>query len=114
MIAFNEFYSRNTLQTLTPIDKEMLDALGFNTTPLGLVVVPNAVEALQGGAAVSLLSSAPNINDPGSATLVERNDQDLPMPAAMPLRATSSSSTASRTARSAMALRRAGTRPPIP
>ena len=67
--AFDEFYSNNTLQSLTPIGLEMLDALGFNTTPLGLVVVANAVEALQGGAAVSLLSSAPNINDPGSATL---------------------------------------------
>ena len=67
--AFDEFYSNNTLQSLTPIDLEMLDALGFNTTPLGLVVVSNTVEALQGGAAVSLLSSAPNINDPGSTTL---------------------------------------------
>src|ERR1700722_19207712 len=47
----------------------MRDALGFNTTPLGLVVVSNTVEALQGGAAVSLLNSAPNINDPGSTTL---------------------------------------------
>ena len=67
--AFDEFYSNNTLQSLTPVDLEMLDALGFNTTPLGLVVVANTVEALQGGAAVSLLSSAPNINDPGSTTL---------------------------------------------
>ncbi len=48
---FNEFYSSSTLQTLTPIDKEMLDALGFNTMPLGLVVVANPSEALQGGAA---------------------------------------------------------------
>jgi serralysin len=66
---FNEFYSGSTLQTLTPIDKEMLDALGFNTMPLGLAVVSNATEALQGGAALTLLSSAPNITDPGSTTL---------------------------------------------
>src|ERR1700722_15710946 len=59
--AFDEFYSNNTLQSLTPVDLQMLDALGFNTTPLGLVVVSNTVEALQGGAAVSLLNSAPNI-----------------------------------------------------
>ena len=58
-----------TLQSLTPVDLEMLDALGFNTTPLGLAVVANAAEALQGGAAVPLLSGAPTINDPGSTTL---------------------------------------------
>ena len=67
--AFDEFYSNNTLQSLTTVDLQMLDALGFNTTPLGLVVVGNSAEALQGRAAISLLSSAPNINDPGSTTL---------------------------------------------
>ena len=67
--AFDEFYSNNTLQSLTTVDLQMLDALGFNTTPLGLVVVGNSAEALQGRAAISLLSSAPNINDPGSPTL---------------------------------------------
>jgi VCBS repeat-containing protein len=66
---FNEFYSGSTLQTLTSVDKEMLDALGFNTAPQGLVVVSNAADALQGGGAVALLSGAPNINDPGSTTL---------------------------------------------
>ena len=66
---FNEFYSGSTLQTLTPIDKEMLDALGFNTMPPGLAFVSNATDALQGGAALTLLSGAPNINDPGSTTL---------------------------------------------
>jgi VCBS repeat-containing protein len=66
---FNEFYSGSTLQTLTPIDKEILDALGFNTMPLGLAVVSNSTDVLQGGAALSLLTSAPNINDPGSTTL---------------------------------------------
>jgi serralysin len=67
--AFDEFYSNNTLQSLTPVDLQMLDALGFNTSPLGLVVVANTADALQAGAAVSLLSSSPNINDPGSTTL---------------------------------------------
>ena len=66
---FNEYYSGTTLQSLTTVDKEMLDALGFNTTPAGLVVVANSAEALQGGAAVSLLTGAPNINDPGATTL---------------------------------------------
>ena len=64
---FNEFYSGSTLQSLTPVDIKMLDALGFNT--IGIIVGANSAEALQGGAAVSLLSGTPNINDPASATL---------------------------------------------
>ena len=67
--AFNEFYSGSTLQSLTTVDKEMLDALGFNTSPQGIVVATTAVEAIQGGAAVTLLSGPPSINDPSSATL---------------------------------------------
>ena len=66
---FNEFYTSSTLQSLTTVDKEMLDALGFNTTPLGIDVVANSAEVLQGGAKVSLLTRAPAINDPGSTTL---------------------------------------------
>ena len=67
--AFNEFYSGSTLQSLTTVDKEMLDALGFNTTPEGIVVVSTAFEAVQGGAVVTLLSGLPNISDPASSTL---------------------------------------------
>ena len=67
--AFNEFYSGSTLQSLTTVDKEMLDALGFNTSPQGIVVATTAVEAIQGGAVVTLLSGPPSINDPFSATL---------------------------------------------
>ena len=67
--AFNEFYSGSTLQSLTTVDKEMLDALGFNTTPEGIVVVSTASEAVQGGAQVTLLSGPPNISDPASSTL---------------------------------------------
>ena len=37
--------------------------------PLGLSVVANTAQALQGGPAVSLLTAAPSINDPGSTTL---------------------------------------------
>src|SRR6185369_1515716 len=50
-------------------DKEILDALGFNTTPQGIVVSATTSEALQGGAAVALLAGPPTINDPASATL---------------------------------------------
>jgi VCBS repeat-containing protein len=67
--AFDEFYSGSTLQSLTTVDKEMLDALGFNTTPQGIVVATTASEAVQGGAAVTLLSGPPNISDPINATL---------------------------------------------
>jgi Tryptophan-rich Synechocystis species C-terminal domain/Bacterial Ig-like domain (group 1) len=30
---FNEFYSGSTIQSLTTVDKELLDAMGFNVTP---------------------------------------------------------------------------------
>jgi VCBS repeat-containing protein len=63
---FNEFYSGSTLQNLTAIDKEMLDALGFNTLPAGIAVVANSAEAVQGGSAVTLLSAPPAISDPGT------------------------------------------------
>ncbi len=66
---FNEYYLSSTLQSLTSVDLKMLDALGFNTMPLGLAVVATSAEALQGGPAVALLSATPAINDPGSTTL---------------------------------------------
>jgi len=68
---FDEFYSGSTLQSLTTVDKEQLDALGFNTTPLlqGIVVAATASQALQGGAAVTLLSGLPSIKDPASTAL---------------------------------------------
>jgi VCBS repeat-containing protein len=47
----------------------MLDALGFNTKPQGIVVATTSAEAVQGGAAVTLQSGPPDINDPSSATL---------------------------------------------
>jgi serralysin len=69
--AFDEYYSGNTIQGLTAVDKEMLDALGFNTiiNPTAIVVAATTSQAVQGGARVALLSAAPNITDPSSATL---------------------------------------------
>jgi VCBS repeat-containing protein len=64
--AFDEFYSSSTLQSLTAVDKQILDALGFNTLPPGLAVVSNPNNVLQGGSAIALLTSAPAINDPSS------------------------------------------------
>src|ERR1700681_539189 len=38
--SFNEYYSNNTLQSLTAIDKEQLDALGFNTMTVSQSTAP--------------------------------------------------------------------------
>jgi serralysin len=67
--AFDELYGNNTTQGLSAIDKQMLDALGFNTIPYGIAVAATASEAVQGGARVTLLSGLPSINDPASTTL---------------------------------------------
>jgi hypothetical protein len=69
---FNEIYTGSTLQTLTAIDKEQLDALGFDLasqTSQSIVVTAAASEAVQGGVAVSLLSGQPTITDSASTTL---------------------------------------------
>jgi len=68
---FNEFYGSSTLQSLTAADKVQLDALGFNTiiNAMGIAATATASEAIQGGAAVTLLSGPPTIADPASATL---------------------------------------------
>ena len=66
---FNEFYSGSTLQSLTTVDKQMLDALGFNTMQAGIALAGTGFEAVQGGPAVTLLGGAPVISDPASATL---------------------------------------------
>ena len=36
---FDEFYTTDTIQNLTTIDKELLDAMGFNTTPVVTTVI---------------------------------------------------------------------------
>jgi VCBS repeat-containing protein len=68
---FNEFYTGSTSQTLTTIDKQLLDALGFHTLgpANGIAITGNLGEALQGGPAVALLSSTPVITDTSSTTL---------------------------------------------
>ena len=67
--AFNEIYGSSTLQTLTAVDLKQLDALGFNTIQEGIVVAATTSEAVQGGAAVALLSGPPTITDIESTTL---------------------------------------------
>jgi 20S proteasome alpha/beta subunit len=67
--SFNEFYSYNTLQSLTPVDIQLLDALGFDTTAQGITVSATASQAIQGGAAVALLSGPPSISDSAHTTL---------------------------------------------
>ena len=66
---FNEIYMGSTLQSLTGVDKQMLDALGFNTIQAGIALAGPAFEAIQGGPAATLLGGAPVISDPASATL---------------------------------------------
>ena len=39
---FDEFYNSHTIQNLTNVDKELLDALGFNTTALVATVIESA------------------------------------------------------------------------
>ena len=112
--AFDEFYSNNPLQSLTPVDLQMLDALGFNTMPLGLVVVANAAQALQGSAAVLAAQRRPGDQRSRQHHAVERERSRLRMPAATPSLATSFLSMASRTAHSTASSARAGMRPPIP
>ena len=68
---FNEFYGGSTIQSLSTVDKEQLDALGFHTTVAqnGFVVAATTSQAIQGGSAVALLSGPPTISDPTSTTL---------------------------------------------
>jgi VCBS repeat-containing protein len=66
---FNEFYSSHTQQTLTAVDKELMDVLGFSTTSNGVVVSGTSSQALQGGAAVTLLNGTPTVTDANSTTL---------------------------------------------
>jgi hypothetical protein len=56
--AFDEFYSNNTNQFLTAIDKEQLDALGFNLAPdTGPVMtVPNLHVSLANGQSIAASS----------------------------------------------------------
>src|ERR1700681_644791 len=51
--SFNEYYSNNTLQSLTTVDKELLDALGFNVSNLLPVVLASDVAATKGQAIVA-------------------------------------------------------------
>jgi len=61
--AFNEFYSGTTLQSLTTVDKEMLDALGFSlATPVTLSVTSDA--GATAGEHIAL-SSLVSVSDPG-------------------------------------------------
>ena len=66
---FDEIYGSSTLQQLTAVDLKQLDALGFNTIQEGIVVAATTSEAVQGGAAVALLSGPPTITDAESTTL---------------------------------------------
>jgi serralysin len=69
--AFNEFYSNKTIQNLSAVDKELLDALGFNTTGTpGTVIEANGSTSLvEVGSKFFLYpvggSSGPSLKDQG-------------------------------------------------
>ncbi|WP_426531811.1 NF038122 family metalloprotease [Bradyrhizobium sp. McL0615] len=58
---FNEYYGGGTLQSLTTVDKQILDALGFHTASKAIFVTGTSSQAIQGGSAVKLLSTQPTI-----------------------------------------------------
>src|SRR5947199_292376 len=43
---FDEFYSNSTIQTLTSVDKELLDVLGFDVTLPTIVIADNGTTSL--------------------------------------------------------------------
>jgi hypothetical protein len=57
---FNEFYSGSTIQGLTTVDKELLDAMGFNVTP-SATGTPSATTS-------SLVASSPTVKADGTST----------------------------------------------
>jgi protocatechuate 3,4-dioxygenase beta subunit len=57
---FNEFYSGSTIQGLTTVDKQQLDALGFNVTP-SATGTPSTTTS-------SLIASSPTVTANGTST----------------------------------------------
>jgi protocatechuate 3,4-dioxygenase beta subunit len=57
---FNEFYSGSTIQGLTTVDKQQLDAMGFNVTP-SATGTPSATTS-------SLVTSSPTVTANGTST----------------------------------------------
>ncbi|SHH49656.1 NF038122 family metalloprotease [Bradyrhizobium erythrophlei] len=57
---FNEFYSGSTTQSLSTVDKELLDAMGFNVTP-SATGTPSATTS-------SLVASSPTVKADGTST----------------------------------------------
>ena len=71
--SFNDYSSPGGIDVVSANDITLMQALGWTTQttqPSGSIVVSaNATAALQGGAPVTLLTSAPAITDSGSTTL---------------------------------------------
>ncbi len=72
---FNEFYTGSTLQTLTPIDKEILDAIGFNLTP-GYRRCWDACTSIPGRICGRAPERSSHHQRPGKHDPIQRNDQD--------------------------------------
>ena len=71
--AFNDFSSPGVINAVSANDITLMEALGWTTQATqpstSIMVTANAASALQGGAALTLLSGAPTITDSASTTL---------------------------------------------
>ena len=67
--AFNDYSSPGVINAMSANDITLMEALGWSTQVNGIVVAAATAEALQGGPAVTLLTTAPVITDTAKTSL---------------------------------------------
>ncbi len=67
--SFNDYSNPGVINTVSSNDITLMEALGWTTQVNGIAVTANTSEALQGGPAVALLTTAPVITDSGQTAL---------------------------------------------
>ena len=67
--AFNDYSSPGVINAMSANDVTLMEALGWSTQVNGIVVASAAAEAVQGGPAVTLLTTAPVITDTAKTAL---------------------------------------------
>jgi hypothetical protein len=60
---FNEYYSGNTSQSLTAVDKQILDALGFHTSTIAQTIVNDNALSIPAGTTKTITSSMLSVSD---------------------------------------------------
>ena len=101
--SFLAFSPTDEADVVSQSDLTAMNALGYSTGPVnGIVVAASGTDAVQGGAAVALLSAPPVITDSSEQRGDLRDNQDRERQRTQ-LPATSFTSTASRAARSTAA-----------